>query len=116
VTPHSGDLPEQAKSLALEGKIMEAIKITRQQTGAGLIEAKNLINNYLQSRESGVERRTYPAAPSTRAIPAHAMLLLDEGKTIEAIKVTREKLGVDLRSAKEAVDLYLAQNPQIRRQ
>ncbi len=119
MTPHSADLPQRAKRLALEGRIIEAIKLTREQTGAGLVEAKDLIRHYLHSRGNGAEERIDRDAPSPspspRPIPARAILLLDEGNTIEAIKVTRERLGVDLRSAKQAVDLYLAQNPQIQR-
>ncbi|XFA72054.1 hypothetical protein RYO59_000274 [Thermosynechococcaceae cyanobacterium Okahandja] len=40
-------------------------------------------------------------------IPVAAMQAAEAGRLIEAIKMTREQLGVDLKTAQQAVDSYL---------
>lgn len=40
-------------------------------------------------------------------IPTAAMMAAEEGQLIEAIKITRERLGVDLKTAQQAVEAYL---------
>ncbi|MFC7375884.1 hypothetical protein ACFQS2_00720 [Brachybacterium sp. GCM10030267] len=39
-------IPEQCRRLVAEGKIIQAIKVYREQTGAGLAEAKDAIDAY----------------------------------------------------------------------
>lgn len=39
-------------------------------------------------------------------LPADAVLALQRGRMIEAIKIVRDRTGTDLKSAKEAVDRY----------
>ncbi|GAA1281397.1 MULTISPECIES: hypothetical protein [Brachybacterium] len=43
---------------------------------------------------------------SGRQIPAECRRLVDEGRTIEAIKVYREHTGAGLKDAKDAIDRY----------
>lgn len=40
-------------------------------------------------------------------LPVAAMMAAEEGRLIEAIKITRERLGVDLKTARQAVETYL---------
>ncbi len=42
-------------------------------------------------------------------IPMAAMQAVAAGRVIEAIKLIREHLGVDLKTARQAVDSYLKQ-------
>ena len=39
-------------------------------------------------------------------LPTDAVLALQRGRMIEAIKIVRARTGVDLKSAKDAVDRY----------
>lgn len=39
-------VPEECRHLVAEGKVIEAIKVYRQHTGAGLKEAKDAIDEY----------------------------------------------------------------------
>jgi len=43
--PH---IPPEALTVLREGQLIDAIKITREQTGLGLKESKDLIDQYLQ--------------------------------------------------------------------
>lgn len=56
--------------------------------------------------------RRPPPAPSFRDIsfPAEAIAAIAQGQTIAAIKQVREANSLDLRTAKEAVDAYVAGN------
>lgn len=50
-------LGEEARELALENRIIEAMKVHRDQTGAGLAEARQALDEYLaQNRRSGNDR------------------------------------------------------------
>jgi len=41
-------IPPEALNVLREGQLIDAIKITREQTGLGLKESKDLIDQYLQ--------------------------------------------------------------------
>jgi hypothetical protein len=47
-------------------------------------------------------------------IPPQAVAALHEGRKVEAIKLAREALGVDLKEAKQRVEAYLAADPLAR--
>lgn len=44
-------------------------------------------------------------------VSAKAVEALEQGKLIEAIKITRMKTGMDLKESKEAVEAYLDAHP-----
>ena len=91
--------PEGIKSLIAAGKFVDAIAHYRQLTGLGLYEAKQAVD---RMRISGVWEAP-PAAAS--AVNDDAVLaLVRENKLIEAIKLYQSKHGVDLSTAKQAVD------------
>ena len=48
---------------------------------------------------------------SARPLPGGAIAALSAGNKIEAIKIVRQEWGVDLKSAKDAVDAYIATQP-----
>jgi ribosomal protein L7/L12 len=50
------------------------------------------------------------------AIPTAAILALQEGNKIQAIKLTRQALGLGLKESVLAVDRYLAANPALKSQ
>lgn len=56
--------------------------------------------------------------PSTGPVtlPPDALSALSQGRLIDAIKATRLATGLGLKEAKEAVEAYLAQHPNLNRQ
>jgi ribosomal protein L7/L12 len=51
-----------------------------------------------------------------RPLPPEAVAAIQRGSLIEAIKIVRERLGLDLKDSKDAVDAYLAAHPELRAQ
>ena len=51
--------------------------------------------------------------PRAQQIPPDAIVALQRGDKIEAIKLTRERLGLGLKEAKDLVEGYLAGQPQL---
>ncbi|MEK7784523.1 MAG: ribosomal protein L7/L12, partial [Chloroflexota bacterium] len=109
-----GQRPEFAEieRLVREGKKIEAIKLFRQLTGAGLKESKDVIDRLDRGDVSAAANYAATAGPLeiTSSTPDHAGQiekigrLLNAGNKIEAIKVYRETFGVGLKEAKDAVE------------
>jgi ribosomal protein L7/L12 len=97
----------EAQGAADRGNLIEAIKLTREATGLGLKEAKDAVDAYLHGRK--------PALISGE-IPLSAVVALQEGKLVEAVRLTREAGGLQLKEAYDAVNAYLAANPAAREQ
>ncbi|MCT0224243.1 ribosomal protein L7/L12 [Synechococcus sp. CS-1328] len=110
---HGTEIPSDAKALAQEGKLIEAIKITREQTGIGLKEAKDAVEAYLADPQAKSRMKRPNARYKSAGIPVQAILFLEEGRLIDAIKLTREALHLELKPAKETVWSYLKQNPDL---
>jgi ribosomal protein L7/L12 len=85
------------------GKKIGAIKLYRERTGVGLKEAKDAV----EALERGQSLPTRETVDST--MEAEVVRLLEGGKKIEAIKVYRERTGVGLKEAKDAVEAVAAQ-------
>ena len=110
------EVPAAARDLARRGNLIEAIKLTRGHAGCSLKEAKDAV-------EASVHTRAVPSyAESTGAeshsgdIPLAAILALQKGRLIDAVKHTREASGLGLKASKECVEAYLERNPQTRAQ
>ena len=87
---------------------IHAIKLFRERTGAGLKEAKDMIDSVKQGSSlpnpsiytdaDGLDAGAWvDIIPKLRALKA-------EGRAITAIKLLRARTGLSLREAKEAVD------------
>ena len=94
--------PDAAKADSLELEVLErltagdkigAIKLYREQTGAGLAEAKR-----------AVELIESPPKPIARDLETRLVALLQDNAKIEAIKLYRQEMHCDLKAAKDAVD------------
>ncbi|MEK7717083.1 MAG: hypothetical protein AAB322_04940 [Pseudomonadota bacterium] len=92
--------PEEIKRLIVEGQFVEAIKQYRQITGLGLYEAKQAVD---RMRLSGAWEAP-PAGAAPSANDDAVLALVRENKLIDAIKLYQSKHGVDLTTAKQAVD------------
>lgn len=100
-------LPEAALVALEQGNMIEAIKITREQTGLGLKEAKDAVDAHAGKQPARVTAQT------AGDVPTAAVVALGQGDLIGAIKLTRTALGLGLKDAKETVEMYLANHPQV---
>lgn len=92
-------LESDIRDLLAVGQKIEAIKVYREATGAGLAEAKTAV----ESIEAGEPVQS----ASELAIPELAEQIVDllkQGQKIEAVKLYREHAGVGLKEAKDIVD------------
>lgn len=93
----------ELRSLLANGRKIEAIKLYRERTGAGLAEAKEAV----ETMEQG---GTLPAAESSELdLQREVISLLEQGKKIEAIKLYRQRTGLGLAEAKQAVETIAAE-------
>jgi ribosomal protein L7/L12 len=86
--------------LAGRGKI-EAIKLLREQRPQSLRDAKAEVERIQAGRPAAVPR--VPAGVDATVL-AQVRDLKRRGRTIEAIKLLRQRTGMSLRDAKEAVE------------
>jgi hypothetical protein len=50
------------------------------------------------------------------SLPPQAIQALKQGQHIEAIKILRQLEGCDLKTAKDRIDAYLVEHPELERQ
>jgi len=107
-------VPEDARRAAVGGRIVEAVKITRRETGVGLAEAKQAVDAYLQQGDTdGARPRAGRVAHGL--IPPGAVAALHHGRLVDAIKQTRDSRRIGLKDAKQTVERYLDAHPHVRR-
>ncbi len=108
---HQSDAPEPIpdsleaaiRSLLAQGQKIGAIKLYREETGVGLAEAKNAVEQI----ERGESLPDNEAAPD---LEKQILELLAAGKKIEAIKLYREQTNVGLKDSKDAVEALAVQH------
>lgn len=88
------------------GNKIKAIKMYREQTGVGLKEAKNAV-------ETMEQRKIFEMTEMYKGDEAIEYMLI-AGNKINAIKLYRQRTGVGLKEAKDAVDWLEAQMKQDR--
>jgi ribosomal protein L7/L12 len=106
--PSLQKLLDDIKAEIAAGNKINAIKLYRDATGAGLAEAKQAVELIAAGKP--------PPTGAAPTLSADAMQEVSElviaGKKIEAIKIYRKEAGVDLKDAKDAVDALEARiNP-----
>jgi len=99
----SQELEEQLRMLLAEGQKIEAIKVYRERTGAGLAEAKDAV----EALEAG---QRLPSQAIDRGFESELVALLEQGQKIEAIRLYRDKTGAGLKEAKDAVEALAAKH------
>jgi ribosomal protein L7/L12 len=95
--PIDDDLESRVRSLMDEGQKIEAIKLYRERTGAGLKDSKDAVEAI--GRGQGP-----PSRQDDRDFRDEVLSLLEQGQKIGAIKLFRERTGVGLKEAKDAVE------------
>ncbi len=108
----SGAGTESVEDLVRAGRLIEAIKHVREQTGLGLAEAKDRVEFYW-AHGRWPEASLPGAAPREAAASPPQIAGLDDlirqGNMIQAIKLAREQNpGMDLRTAKALVEVLAA--------
>jgi ribosomal protein L7/L12 len=96
--PTGGDLEGHVRTLMAEGRKIEAIKVYREATGAGLKEAKDAVEGL--DLRGGLSHQLDVGED----FEPQLLSLLEQGQKIRAIKVYRERTGVGLKEAKDAVE------------
>ena len=104
-------IPAEAAALAASGKVIEAIKVTREQTGLSLKDAKDAVDAHLRDPHGTGTFDSPRKDPAVPGVPELAILALEDGRLIDAITHTREATGLGLKDAKETVERYLEENP-----
>lgn len=93
--------PSEVRRLATEGSTIQAVAMYRRLTGLGLYDAKQAIDRFKQTGE--LEFPSPAPAPSGEG-DEDVVELIRGQKLLEAVKLYREKHGVDLLTAKNAVE------------
>lgn len=109
---------DEIASLLRGGQKIKAIKIYREETGASLPDAKAAVERMEMTGNFGMvstlqetQEEPYAEANAPQSVGDMSALtgeieaLLIDGKKIQAIKLYRERTGLGLREAKEAIDL-----------
>jgi ribosomal protein L7/L12 len=95
---------DRIRQLVQDGKKIEAIKLVREQTGLGLKEAKDAVEALERGESPDLQPVTVVAHILSRDDVDTINGLLRQNKKIDAIKLYRERTGVDLKTAKDAVE------------
>jgi len=88
-------LDDELKQLIGQNRLIEAIKLYREQTGCGLKEAKDYI-------DSLAGRAPTPVAQNIDDDYLRSLVM--SGRKVEAVKLYREKIGCGLKEAKDYID------------
>lgn len=99
-------------AVAREGNKIEAIKLYRERYDCGLAEAKEAVEAMLVGLTPQPPGLVVPppAAVSSTALDLQIVGLLRDDQKIQAIKLYRERTGLGLKEAKEAVERIGAQH------
>lgn len=103
--PHS--LEQRVFDLLEQQRMLEAIKLYKDETGVDLWEAKEAVEaiGRGQPPESlGGASTAPPAAPTDAALQQEVVELLHAGAGLEAVKRYRDRTGASLKQSKDAVD------------
>lgn len=93
------------------GNKIEAIKLYREKTGLGLAEAKSAIDAMM----NGATAPPLPPRAAPVNLDAAIQNAVRAGQKIEAIKLYREKTGLGLKEAKDAIDALFSGGPPAQR-
>lgn len=98
--PFDGEL----RSLIDGGRLLDAIKLYRARTGAGLSEAKAAIEALAKGTALPSHQPSLGDGPISPDADAEVVELLRQNQKIAAIRLYRTRMQVGLKHAKEAVE------------
>jgi len=98
----TADLEQQVRTLLGQGQMIAAVKLYKDQTGLGLAEAKQAV----EAMQAGAAPASPPGIGGD--LEAELLGLLRRGDKLEAVKLYRDRMGVSLLEAKQAVESLAA--------
>lgn len=100
----SNELEATLQVLILQNRKIEAIKKLRDATGCSLKEAKDHIDSYPDDPEQMPVQAPPTPAQGPLLIDNELLMLLAQGRKLEAIKLYKDTTGQDLASCKAYID------------
>jgi ribosomal protein L7/L12 len=102
--------PEEVRTIARSNNKIWAIKVYRWATNAGLKEAKDAVEAFLATGKLPIPEQapTLTPPPSNLSDQEKEYLAMCKTNKIAAIKIYREKTGLGLKEAKDAVEAIVA--------
>src|SRR5579863_5313437 len=97
-------LESAIRLLLSQGEKIKAIKLYREQTGAGLAAAKNAVELIEKGERFPDSQAASYAGADTDDLETQVLELMELGQKIPAIKLYRERTGAGLKEAKDAVE------------
>ena len=97
MTDHLPPLPQNVLDAIQRRNLIEAIKLLREQTGLGLKEAKDLVD-----QQSGTHAALSDFSPET--LPPSAAAALQQGNKVEAIRLLHQQTVIGLQEARALVE------------
>jgi ribosomal protein L7/L12 len=107
-TMSTGSLETDIANLLGMGKKLEAIRLYRSQTGAGLAQAQMAIEKFATSGELP----TVAPPQSSEELEAEVAELIACGESARAIILVRQRTGLSLAEAKRAIETIAARSAQ----
>lgn len=98
------DFEEEIRQLLDSGNKIQAIKVYREHTGAGLAEAKDAVEAFAGGGDLDGSSQSSRAPVDDPELLAEVKELLGQGNTLPAVKLVRERTGRSLKESKEIVD------------
>jgi ribosomal protein L7/L12 len=98
--PISNDELERIRAVAVAGQKIEAIKLYRAATGAGLAEAKQAVEALEAGRTIDKASKAAPSNDAADQIEAAVFA----GKKIQAIRLYRQSSGQGLKESKDFIE------------
>jgi ribosomal protein L7/L12 len=100
--PGSTNIDEAIQNAMRAGQKIEAIKLYREKTGLGLAEAKENIEAMMRG-----DTPAWGTGATSVDVDTAIQNAIRAGQKIEAIKLYREKTGLGLKEAKDAIDAMM---------
>lgn len=98
------DLEQEIRQLLDSGNKIQAIKIYREKTGAGLAEAKNAVEALATGGAFDGETSAERVPTDDPGLTDEVKELIGQGNPLLAVKLVRERTGRSLKESKELVD------------
>jgi ribosomal protein L7/L12 len=98
------DLEQQIQSLLDQGQKIKAVKLYKHRTGASLRKSREAVESIGCGKS-----QTVPSELGSD-MEAELLRLLEAGRKIEATRIYKERMGVQLIEAKQAVEALAARH------